>query len=70
VGPRTGLDGCRKLSLTEIRSPDLPARSQSSFYVTALNVNREGQRSTVLQCIARVFQFILQYCATMQETVL
>ena len=31
VGPRAGLDGCGKSSNTGIRSPELPARSESLY---------------------------------------
>jgi hypothetical protein len=29
VGPRAGLDGCRKFTPTRIRSPECPSRSES-----------------------------------------
>jgi len=31
LGPRAGLDGCRKLSATRIWLPDRPARSESLY---------------------------------------
>jgi hypothetical protein len=55
VGPKTGLDGCSKLALTGIRSPDRPARSELLY-----RLSYPGPRITDLHCNTYVFFFPIQ----------